>query len=400
MTSPSRLRVAAIVASAQLGGTERVLLDLARHADLCQLDLTVYSPSDGPLLARLAREGVSARVVAAPPRLLRASQQHGRMGTLPGAAAGLLRWAQSLSNQSGIRRADVVYTVGFKPHLALGLTHRRPLVWHVHEYPPATTGTLWRFLGRHLPNAVVANGVGVQRAWTNGSGASHFVVSNGVDLDVFKPQPSTRWIHRALGLPDDARLIGMVGVFAPWKGQLEVVNAFERVASRRPLFHLVLVGGAIYDTDGGGDFARSVEMARQRVPGRIHVLPFREDVERVYPEFDVTVHYSQRREPFGRVVLESMACGIPVLAAGEGGPLEILGAEPPDGAEFFETDSGWLVRPRDTPALSRTIDLVTQLGKDAFIARGAAARDRAEAHFNARDFARDLGSVLRQVARG
>ena len=58
---------------------------------------------------------------------------------------------------------------------------------------------------------------------------------------------------------------------------------------------------------------------------RVHRLNYQRKIERVYPEFDIVVHYSTRPEAFGRVIVEAMASGIPVIAANEGGPVEILG---------------------------------------------------------------------------
>ncbi len=127
---------------------------------------------------------------------------------------------------------------------------------------------------------------------------------------------------------------------------------------------------------------------------RVHLVPFQEDVERVYPEFYVTVHYSIRPEPFGRVVLESMACGVPVIAADEGGPREILGG---DG----EGGGGWLVEPRNPEALAQGLRDVLGLGhsREELRVTGERGRRRAKELFSSRRFAEQVVAVFRNMRR-
>ncbi len=147
-----------------------------------------------------------------------------------------------------------------------------------------------------------------------------------------------------------------------------------------------LVGG------GRGEGRGERGEGRPTLP-RVHLVPFQEDVERVYPEFYVTVHYSIRPEPFGRVVLESMACGVPVIAADEGGPREILGGE---------GEGGWLVEPRNPEALARGLRDVLGRGRSREELRvtGERGRRRAKELFSARRFAEEVVAVFRRAAVG
>ena len=122
---------------------------------------------------------------------------------------------------------------------------------------------------------------------------------------------------------------------------------------------------------------------QRRLDDRIHFLRFDPQPWRLYPEFDVVVHFSMRPEPFGRVVVEAMACGVPVVAAGAGGPLEIL----------QHGVSGWLTPPGDVPAL--TASLAHALAADTGPIREAARRT-AETCFSADRFAAEVAQVLRR----
>lgn len=415
------IRITAVAASAQLGGTERVLLDFAARAFEHDIALRVLTPRQGPLLEILNEIGVPAQAVPASPRLLRGSQRWGALASLPGTLAGLAAWARQLGRHAFFQEADAIYTAAFKAHLAASWLRRHPVVWHLHEYPPALTGAAWRMLSRISPDAMIANSFATARAWgfhpprTAGRLA---VIENGVDLDRFRPRARTYWIHDALGVPREHRLIGMPAVFARWKGQIEAIRAFAAISPEFPSAHLVIAGGSIYDTDAERRYGGELEAAVRQAGAPVHLLPFQPKIELVYPELDLVVHYSLRPEPFGRVILEAMASGTPVLAAAQGGPVEILG-----GREFGRSSrsptglsptglargqlqdvqalpAGWLVPPRRVTALARALKEALCLAPDELRAKGRSGRQRAEDRYSARHFARRVADVLRGVVLG
>lgn len=403
------LRVTALATSAQLGGTERVLLDFATRAFEFDIALRVLVPRDGPLLRILNEQGVPAAVVEASRAAVRVSPRAGALTTLPAALVGLRGWARRLARHPAARDADVLYSVSFGAHLATlflpapaerrhGRTGPRrtrgpAMVWHVHEFPPAGTGVVWKALAQRAPVAVIANSQVVADAWHGPafrrSAVPPAVVPNGVDLDRFRPRDRTWWLHDQLGIPREDRLVGMPAVLARWKGQLEVIEAFTQVADDFPELHLVLVGGNIYDTAAEDRFERELrrQLARRRGEGvaRVHLVPFQPKIELVYPELDLAVHYSTRAEAFGRVVLEAMACGVPVVAAAEGGPREVL------------TEGGWLAPPRNPGALASALVGALRLAPEALRKVGWQGRERAEDHYSARRFAKEVAEVLRRA---
>ncbi len=424
------LRVTAVTVSAQLGGTERVLLDCANHAFEHDIALRVVTPRPGPLLEILNDTGVPATVIPAPATMLRGSQRPGALASLPAALVGLAMWARRLARHPFVCETDAVLSTGFKPHLATARLRQAPIVWHLHEFPPAVTGVFWRRLALNRPAALIANSEAVGRAWREaesgkweaGGAKSEkrkvkretggrvrtegemmgerervsgkvpiVVVANGIDLDRFRPRMRSHWIHQQLGIPREHRLIGMPAVLARWKGQLEVLRAFDLVAAARHDVHLVFVGGSIHDT--AAERAYEVELRREigkRDAGsanRVHHLPFQPRIESVYPELDLVVHYSTRPEAFGRVVLEAMACGIPIIAAAEGGSTEIV------------TEGGWLVEPRNPAALARALSAALAMDPAALRQVGSRGRLRAEDRYSARRFAKEVAGVLWAVVR-
>jgi glycosyltransferase involved in cell wall biosynthesis len=465
-TQGEPLRVTAIAGTAELGGAERVLLDFANRAFEHDIALKVLFPADGPLVGILNKIGVPAEVVPAP-----ASLHHGfRRGQWyrPGSLAGMLLWSRRLRRHPFVVEADVVYTVAFRAHVAATWGGLRPVVWHLHKFPPAAARGIWLRTARKRPARLIANSEAVAEGWgenrekgkgkaeknrTAGSGkretggSGHVrVIHNGVNLDRFHPRERSHWIHDQLGIPHKHRLIGMPAVYARWKGHFEVIAAFEQIREEFPDTHLVIVGGSIYDTEAEhrfgkelrqvtGEFRVVVSGEQERVAGsgkgkeqraagsakraggarkqprdgsdggyaeivqagipNVHLLPFQREIEKAYPEFDLAVHYSLRPEPFGRVVLEAMACAVPIVAAGEGGPIEIVG----DGIGP-RREAGWLAEPRNPTALARIFRSALSLPTDVLSSIGAAGRTRAEDHFSARAFAGKVAKVLRDAGVG
>lgn len=393
-----KLRVACVSVSAALGGSERVLADFAVRARTHDIEPLVIVPKPGPLVESLRESGVEVAVAPAEEAFLELSQRRrisfDWLTTLP---RGIAAWSRAIRTVLAQRawlgggKPPVLYSNGFKAHLASSLIRECPRVWHIHEFPPGGVGPFWRLVAGALPDAVIANSESVAAAWRLPLRAGPTTVLNGVDLELFSPKQRTWWIHDQLSLPRSVMLIGMPAVFARWKGQFEVVAAFERVADRIPDVHLVLAGGTIYDTASERGYA--AELVRRVAAGargrsqseRVHFVKFQNDPWRLYPEFEITVHYSLRPEPFGRVIVESLACGVPVIAARAGGPTEIV--------EHGVT--GWLVSPRNVVELSETI--VAAMATDrAPIA--AAARRHAQTYFSADRFASEVASVLRAAA--
>jgi len=149
-----------------------------------------------------------------------------------------------------------------------------------------------------------------------------------------------------LELPPDARWFCFVGGFAPHKNLLGLLDAFEHVVRQGPSdVHLLLVG----DPEGAGFHSNLQQLHRRladdaRLAARVHFTGFVDDaaLADLYGAAIATVLPSFS-EGFGLPIVESMACGTPVLAARVGSMPEITG------------DAGVLFDPHDIDALARAL---------------------------------------------
>ena len=180
--------------------------------------------------------------------------------------------------------------------------------------------------------------------------------------------------------------VGMIGRIAPWKGQDVFLNAFAQAFPAGDATATV-VGAPLF---GEEDYEREVRglVERLDLSDRVSFAGFRHDVGAELAAMDVLVHASVIPEPFGQVVVEGMAAGVPVVAAAAGGPAEIID----DGVQ------GILYPPSDSAALA--VALRRLAGDPGLRARmGRAGEERARRFAPERVAAEVLGVYERVLTR-
>lgn len=171
----------------------------------------------------------------------------------------------------------------------------------------------------------------------------------GVDTRVFTPARRDPAVRRELGFADETRLLVYAGRFSREKNLHVLTGAVEKLG--RP-YHLLMVGADRFE----------------RPSPRVTLLPYESDVHRLsalLASSDALVHAGDQ-ETFGLIVIEGMACGLPVAAVGIGGTKELVDdsvgvlAARPDVAEMAAAISGLFDRDRiavGTAARARALSL-------------------------------------------
>ena len=104
---------------------------------------------------------------------------------------------------------------------------------------------------------------------------------------------------------------------------------------------------------------------------RVHFLGFRSDIPELMTACDLIAHTSIAPEPFGRVIVEAMFSGKPVVASDAGGAVELI--------EHGKT--GWLTPPGDVLKLAEIINRCRDRSEEA-TAIAVAAKREASQRFN------------------
>ena len=294
----------------RLGGAEEMLWQLLAHRDPSRFEPTVIFLGPGPFETEVAELGISTHVF--PAGRLRGVRQTAR--TIGGIAA-LLRRAQP----------DLVLNWSAKSQLygsmaAVAAGMRRRVIWWQHQIP---NGHWMDRLATLLP----ARSIGCSsRACQLGQSRllprrPSFVVHPGIELS--GSHPGDEGLRGELGIPSGDLVAGIVGRLQPWKGQDRFLAALADLRRRGIDVHGLIVGGDAYDLS-----PRYASGLRQMVAdlGLVDHVTFTGQVADAAPYLalmDVAVNASVG-EPFGIVLLEAMAAGVPVVAVGEGGPVDIV----------------------------------------------------------------------------
>jgi glycosyltransferase involved in cell wall biosynthesis len=141
-----------------------------------------------------------------------------------------------------------------------------------------------------------------------------------------------------LGLAQNGLIVGFIGWLLPIKGPMHLLKAMDYVWHEHPEASLVLVGKGDLDVD------LRAEALRKNTNGKVKFLGWREDIDEIMPIFDIFVLPSLN-EGMGRVLVEAMAAGKPVVASNVGGIPDLVQHD----------YNGLLVAPGDEKALAASI---------------------------------------------
>ncbi len=331
-------------------GGEIALLRLLEP--LRDADPLVVLGEEGPLVAALEDAGLRVQVLPLDERTRGLSRDESARVPLRGlwdTARYVLRLRRLLRRE----RPELVHANSLKSGIYGCLAARLAgvrVVWHVRDriaddYLPRRLVRLVHVLLALLPDLVLVN----SRA-TRDTVAG---VARAVPVEVLDdPFRATPVEPRTAPVNADAPVVALVGRLAPWKGQLLFLDAVERLLTQDRSVRGRLLGSALFGEEEYG--AHVHRRAGQGVLGAaVQIGSFDGSVDEVLRSVDVVVSASVIPEPFGQVVVEAIANGVPVVVPDGGGPAEIVA----DGV------SGLTYRTGDATALADAIARVLDDGE-------------------------------------
>ncbi|MHB8233579.1 MAG: glycosyltransferase [Solirubrobacteraceae bacterium] len=290
----------------RLGGAEAMLHTILQGSDSSGHEIELIFFEDGLWPAELRAAGFRVEIV-----------RSGRVRQLHRLVATIFRLAALFRE----RRPDVILNWAAKTQIygspaamLAGMGDR--VLWWQH----AIAGRHWLDLSANaLPARAIAcystaAASAQQRLWPH---RETIVIPAGATplVDVTRSPP--------LQLPDGVPIVGIVGRLQPWKGQDRLLRAQALLHERGQALHLVIVGGDSYGLSP--DYAASLPqlIAELGLQTSVTLTGEVEDAMPFIQQLDVLVNASDP-EPFGIVLLEGMAAGVPVVAVDSGGPPDII----------------------------------------------------------------------------
>lgn len=343
----------------EISGAERSLLAMLAALDRDRFTPVVAAP-EGALLQAVAALGVRTEPVALPP-LRRAASIEAMWRTFASLQSG---WSRINALIKRVK-PDIIHANTTPAMLFLVRVRGIPAVWHVRDLVPL--GIVGPLLYRRAARvAVISPAVREEVRQYGGGQDKSVLVQPAVDTAHFHPREDKAALRAALGLPVDPPLLGMVAQFVPWKRHHLFLDALAKLPDRP--WHAVLAGADLHHDETYSTMLKQ-RLTAPAFAGRVSWLPWQEDAAPLLAALDVCVLTSER-EPFGRVLVEAMACSVPVVAIDDAGPRDIVTPE----------ETGLLCPPDDlaiAAAISRLLDDVTLRER-----MGRAARIRVEERFS------------------
>ena len=319
MTPGHKRRALLIAPVAEAGGSDRGLLQVVRALSRAGWEPHVALPAVSPLADELIDAGAAIHTV--PMRRIT------RTGSPLRWAAYCLHWPLSVLRLRRLANsidADLIYTNSLHSWygwMAAALL-RRPHIWHAREIVVQSPAALRleRLLTRHFAEATVAMSEAIADQFRPGHVT---VVYEAPDQALFSPSRAGAF-RSGLGIPDDMLLVGSVGRLDTWKGVDVLLDAVKEIRSRRDRVAFVVAGPPVV---GKEPYAEGLATLAQQMPD-IWWVGARADIPELMADLDVFVLPSTEPEPYGLVVVEALASGVPVVATAAGGPVEILRGRP------------------------------------------------------------------------
>ncbi|BAZ48271.1 group 1 glycosyl transferase [Nostoc sp. NIES-4103] len=308
--------------SGKPGGAELCLIDIAKP--YCDRSL-VGLFADGPFRTLLQQHHIPVEILTTQPIQVRKQsnliQALGSFGQIAPLLAKVIQRATE---------HDLIYANTQKAlvvgALASFLT-RRPLVYHLHdilsqEHFSQTNLRVAVNLANHFASLVIANSQASQKAFVQAGGRAELttIIYNGFEVKNYQTcESDVKQLQQNLGLAGKF-VVGHFSRLAPWKGQHILISA---LAECPPEVTAILVGDALF---GEQDYVKQLhqQVVALELENRVKFLGFRSDIPQLMAACNLVAHTSTSPEPFGRVIVEAMLCGKPVIAAKAGGAIELV----------------------------------------------------------------------------
>lgn len=333
--------------SAGLYGSDKVILNLALGIGAKGFCPVVLVPNEGPLVDRLREAGVECHILPIGKMARATLSPRGLIG-LAGELWRLARQARRLGLH---RRVDIIYsnTLATIGGALLAALWRKPNVWHVHEiiHRPKPVAALFPRLVAWGSTSVISNS-NQTAAWLHSVvpslAAKDEVIWNGIGPARADGGEVAR-LRDGWGVRPGEVVVALIGRFNRGKGHWLLIDALELLPAESSARVRLVFVGSVWPGQEVVEQELRARAAASPLAARIVFQPFVDEIDSVWSAVDIAAVPSTEPESFGLVAIEAMRAGKPVVAAAQGGLLEVV----KDG------ETGLLFEPRDAQALARAV---------------------------------------------
>ena len=376
--------------SAELYGSDKTLLLLLKYLDKSKFKSVVILPNDGPL--KIALENENIKVVLAPVLKL-----HRKMFTPKNIFQFLKDYRKGIKTITLLHKEykfDIIYSNTLAVLLGIIFAKKSNIkhLWHVHEIlrkPKIINWIFSKFLTLKSNSLIVYNSKVTMDFWTinNAITSKSVLIYNAIETPKLQSSAEeiTQLRNSLFNSNPSEIIIALVGRISKWKGQNVLLGAFEKIIKSYSNCKLIFVGSPPPNQDV---FLNELKTKIDQLQLNNHVIliPFTEQINRIWQAIDIAIVPSTEPEPFGLVALESMLAKKPVIGSNHGGLTEII----------VNNQTGFLVQPNNEIDLANAISVLID-NPDLRLSMGNNGFERAVQHFSVENYLSKFEGVFESM---
>jgi len=216
----------------------------------------------------------------------------------------------------------VILSKGLYSHFITIIATRKlsnKLIWHFQDLISNQFGgillNLMNYLAKIGPNYIICDGNSIFKSLSIYNQSKATIILNGVNEDLFQRTDKHRKFGRKeFNIPKDAYVIGHIGRFTPWKGQLRLVEAFIEYSKQNTKAILFLVGEPVFDSNSYFLDIKT-EIIKQGLVGKIILAGFRSDLDKMFSIMDLFIYPSLEKDTSPLSLLSALSSGLPTAVS-------------------------------------------------------------------------------------
>jgi len=309
-------------------GGQISLYNLVKRLDRQVYDPSVLCPHEGALVTLFSQEGIPVQFLDFPQlrfrnlfQILRAVFRFRRIVV----EGGFSLIHSDAPRNTLFSAVSLIFT-------------KKKLVWHARV---SNRDPIYDQMNKHLVSKIICVSQAVKGRFEPCSSSKCVVIYNGVDSAKFSPKSSPGPFKQELGISSHNLLVTTIMQVIPEKGAEEFVRAAVGLCEKRPDVSFVVVG--VWSDDA---YIKTLRGITEPFSERVRLIGYRKDIWDVLTDTDVFVLPTWRFvEGLPRVVIEAMACGVPVVGTDVEGTNEAV----------VQNETGLLVPQKDAASLANAI---------------------------------------------
>lgn len=391
------MRVCYLDHTAQDSGGEIALARLLESFDPEVVTPIVVLADDGPLVTRLRESGFLVEVIK-----IGSSVTNVRKDSVSSVfsiklfvAFSVIAYGLKVGKFIRKNNIDIIHTNSLKSDvygIIASFVAQRPLIWHVrdhisNQYLPEFAVQVVRFCARRIPSFIIANSQSTLDSLQLRQSNDSAIVSSGIQTFgvVYDGLRKNRLPQRADIDGDLVVRVLLMGRLTHWKGQHVFIEAGRQLIDRGLKVNFLIAGAALFNEQ---KYEQSLyDLVKKYNLGRhVEFLGHVNSVQSLLASVDILVHASVSPEPFGQVVVEGMAAGLPVIATDAGGVRETV----------LHGVTGLLVPMNQPVSMAKALEYLIE-NPDIRQVFGENGKQRVELHFTSAIMASKVQRIYLQV---